>query len=429
MISVFTPTNNSKFLPDAYESLKRQTYPDWEWVILYNNGAQPIYFGDPRVKTFTIENVPPWVGYLKAEACERAKGDILVELDHDDLLMPAALEEVNAAFRDPSIGFVYSNTINATLDVKKMEERGWYAFGTPEWKACHGHWIKFSPTFGWKYKEVQAFGMDLDENIFFPPMPDSVSRIWFSPNHLRAFRRSVYKQIGGYSREMRILDDADIMCRMFIASKFKHINKGLCVYRVHDDNTWKIPTINSEIQANVHRVYDKYIGGMARKWADDNNLRKIDLGGRMNPRPGFESVDLEDCDIKADLNERWPFEDNSVGVISAFDILEHLTDPIHTMSEAYRVLAPAGWMFCLVPSTDGRGAFMDPTHKSFWNENSFLYYCSSEYAKYLPPRTPEIKFQAARLYTGEMDHLKTCNTVAHLVSMKDGYRPAGEIFI
>jgi hypothetical protein len=31
-------------------------------------------------------------------------------------------------------------------------------------------------------------------------------------------------------------------------------------------------------------------------------------------------------------------------------------------------------MEILVPSTDGRGAFQDPTHVSFWNANTFAYF-------------------------------------------------------
>jgi hypothetical protein len=44
------------------------------------------------------------------------------------------------------------------------------------------------------------------------------------------------------------------------------------------------------------------------------------------------------------------------------------------MSEAFRVLKPGGTFDIDVPSTNGMGAFQDPTHKSFWNVNSFLYY-------------------------------------------------------
>ena len=44
------------------------------------------------------------------------------------------------------------------------------------------------------------------------------------------------------------------------------------------------------------------------------------------------------------------------------------------IEEIYRVLKPGGLFTSMTPSTDGRGAFQDPTHVSFWNRNSWLYF-------------------------------------------------------
>lgn len=147
---------------------------------------------------------------------------------------------------------------------------------------------------------------------------------------------------------------------------------------------------------------------------------KLNLGCNVHPEPGFVNVDMRQfpgVDVVCDLNEKWPWEDGSVAFIKAWDVVEHLKSPPHTMNEAWRVLIPAdglcaccdpavdadqpldeshqlgenGTCLCcdppvrlmhiprgsidiLVPSTDGRGAFQDPTHISFWNANSFLYY-------------------------------------------------------
>lgn len=404
MISVFTPTHNPKYLYSAYRSLLEQTYGDWEWVVLHNNGSKPIGLEDPRIKEFELDCSPEWVGPLKAAACRRATGDILLELDHDDFLMPTALEECAKAFEDAEIGFVYSNTVHATGDLKKTE--------------------RYDARYGWEYREVDVDGKVLDEHLSFPPNPDAISKIWFSPNHFRAFRRVVYESIGGYAEDMRVLDDSDLMCRLYQVTKFKHIDKPLYVYRIHGENSWL--RYNKEIQDNVFRIHDKYITNLACKWSTDNGLLKIDLGGRLNSKEWAVSVDLKDADVIADLNERWPFEDSSVGVVRAVDVFEHLIDSIHTMKELYRVLAPGGWAFIQVPSTDGRGAFQDPTHKTFWNENSFFYYTKKDYAKYIDS---PVRFQASHLYTNEKDKNGVCWTKAHLVSLKDGYRPAGLIEI
>jgi SAM-dependent methyltransferase len=75
-----------------------------------------------------------------------------------------------------------------------------------------------------------------------------------------------------------------------------------------------------------------------------------------------------------DLRKPWVWLDSSIDFILAKDIIEHLPDKIHTMNEAHRVLKPGGRMQIEVPTTDGTGAFQDPTHVSFWNRRSFLYY-------------------------------------------------------
>jgi hypothetical protein len=83
------------------------------------------------------------------------------------------------------------------------------------------------------------------------------------------------------------------------------------------------------------------------------------------PGPGVEVVDLR---------EPWPWADSSVDAVRAADIVEHLPDKIRTMNELWRVLKPGGTAEITVPTTDGSGAFQDPTHVSFWNRRSFLYY-------------------------------------------------------
>jgi hypothetical protein len=53
------------------------------------------------------------------------------------------------------------------------------------------------------------------------------------------------------------------------------------------------------------------------------------------------------------------------------------------MQETHRCLTPGGWILSFTPSTDGRGAFQDPTHVSFWNSNSFWYYTRPEQARFI----------------------------------------------
>lgn len=111
----------------------------------------------------------------------------------------------------------------------------------------------------------------------------------------------------------------------------------------------------------------------SRKWLP---LRlSLNLGCSDRLEPGFVNVDIQQpCDLEVDLTKRWPWEDSAVDYIRAHDIIEHLPDKVFTMNEAYRVLKPGARFEIVVPTTDGRGAYQDPTHVSFWNRNSFFYF-------------------------------------------------------
>jgi acetyltransferase-like isoleucine patch superfamily enzyme/SAM-dependent methyltransferase len=107
------------------------------------------------------------------------------------------------------------------------------------------------------------------------------------------------------------------------------------------------------------------------------NLVRIDLGCGARKAPGFIGVDIfpaPGVDIVADLSTAFPFEDNSVDELRAYDFIEHLPDRLRTMNEIWRICKDGALVDLFVPSTDGRGAFQDPTHVSFWNVNSFKYF-------------------------------------------------------
>lgn len=400
-VSIFTPSHEGSFLGEVYDSIKDQDFH--EWIVLLN-GAATYENIDPRVKILRDDCGIDFVGYLKWRCCQYATGDILLELDHDDLLTPDCLAEVKKAFEDQEVGFVYSNTVHATAD----------------WKAPQ----RFNSAHGWRYRPFTFRGYSLEECISFAPSPNSVSQIWYAPNHVRAFRKDVYDFVGGYDKGMRVLDDLDLMCRLYLVTRFKHVDKPLYVYRVHGANAWL--KHNAEIQNNVFRLHDLYIERMAARWSDMNGYRKIDLGGRINAAEGFETVDLKDANVVCDLNEEWPFDDDSVGVVRAFDVFEHLRDSVHTMKELHRVLKPGGYALIQVPSTDGRGAFQDPTHVSFWNENSFFYYADSRWAQYID--TP-VRFQPIRCFTTAMEVNRVCWVRANLVKLTKGLRVPGQVFI
>jgi len=146
--------------------------------------------------------------------------------------------------------------------------------------------------------------------------------------------------------------------------------------------------LSSEIQENhTYEQITAYLlaklqdGGMATTSKNAAEAGKapvnVDLGCGNHKPPGFIGVDRfpsPAVDSVADLTRRFPFATSSVDAVRAHDIIEHLPDRIHTMNEIWRICKHMAVVDIRVPSSDGRGAFQDPTHVSYWNANSFQYY-------------------------------------------------------
>src|SRR6185369_13207720 len=120
-----------------------------------------------------------------------------------------------------------------------------------------------------------------------------------------------------------------------------------------------------------------------------------------------------------------------VGALRAQDLIEHIhpNKVVQFMNEAYRVLHHGGLFLIEVPSTDGRGAYQDPSHVSFWNSNSFWYYTKKHMQHYIKHLGSTCRFQIVHLenYFPSQFH-KDHNilyTKAHLAAIKDGPRLHG----
>jgi len=406
--SIITPEHdpgNIPFLLELYETIQSQTYKDWEWILYLNNKCKESHLplsisNDTRVKIFYDGSGETNVGAIKNKAFNCGEGDVLVEVDHDDLLTEDCLQELFEAYKDESVGFVYSD--NAVLHMKDA-------------------FVPYDPSFGWSHKTFEWKGKQLYAMNSFEPSSHSVGYIWYAPDHVRSWRKSVYKELGGHNASLSICDDHELMIRTYLHSKMKRIPKVLYIYRITGNNTWL--ERNEAIQIKTVELFAQYAQKLAEKDALEKDLLCVDLGGGLNPYPGYVSIDLRaDADIIHDLNKGIPLPDNTVGVINASHILEHLQDKTKIMEEIHRVLVPGGWAFIQVPSTDGRGAFQDPTHVSYWNENSFLYYTDAYLANFIENKT--IRFQEYRKLTWFpnewLKNLNVCVTDAWLVAVKDG---------
>lgn len=414
--SVFTPSHRPRFLDECLQTLQAQTRTDWEWIVLLNNGARwrPEH-RDKRVRVEISDEVSG-VGAAKRRACELARGEILVELDHDDLLARDCLAELAKVFEEhPEVVFAYSNTAQITEKGERDDTR-------------------FNEAHGWQYEEVEVDGRQLLQAVSMAPTPHNVAYIWYAPNHVRAFRRDAYVKVGGYDATRTVLDDQDLMCRLFHVGEFFQIPRCLYLQRVHTANTQSDPEINAHIQRETVALYDKYIEANALAWSARQGLVALDLGAAHRKPPGYLGVDRypgEGIDIVATLPERLDLSDNSVGLIRAVDFLEHVPAKVPLINELYRLLAPGGMLLSMTPSSDGRGAYQDPTHVAYYNENSFWYYTDDQYRVFVPEI--EARFQTSRLVTFYPSDWHSKNNisyvVANLIAMKESAARCGGLLL
>lgn len=408
LVSIVTPTHNTKWLADCWASLRSQTYTNFEWLVSVNDAkgkretigvraieVRAIVGDDPRVKIL-IDHAPfSHVGQRKAFAFGAATGEIAVEYDHDDLLTPDALAEIVKAFSDPAVGFVYSDFADfqeGAVDLKGKPIQGNQTYRDP---TVRQGWL----TTGFNFYDANVLARVRPGKYECVHSPEAtalkVSHIYTAPNHVRAWRRSVYDAVGGHDPSFPIADDHELICRTYLATKFHHIQKPLYLYRISGENTWAQQV--QTIKETSDRIQNDYLERLVLRECELLGVPAIELGGGIDPRAGWTACDLEGAPITADLREKWPFEDGSVGAFRASDLLEHLPDKLHTMSEIHRCLRPGGWLISMTPSAEGVGAHMDPTHCSYWVPQSFWYYTRDASARYI--RNTTMRFAEVHLDT------------------------------
>lgn len=255
LVTVFTPTYNiGDRIQKVYASLEAQTYKDWEWVIVDDSEDDGETFEaltalaskDVRVVPFKPHRHSGVIGSLKRQACGLARGEFLLELDHDDEFTPDAIAHVLAGFKQyPEAGFVYTDCAEVTMDMQPLRYgEGW------------GHGYGSYRTEVYKGRELLVTNAS---NI----NPKTIRHIVAAPNHIRAWRRSCYFEIGGHNTDLHVADDYELMVRTFLNTRMVRV-PHLCYIQYmdkkSDSNTQRVR--NKDIQRLVRYIstsYDKAI--------------------------------------------------------------------------------------------------------------------------------------------------------------------------
>jgi hypothetical protein len=408
--SIFTASHDGRYLDQAYRSVRGQSVSDWEWIVLLGRKA-PLWKppdDDERVKVSRAASKLRGTGALKRAACELTSQEILIELDPHDVVSTECVASVLDAFADPNVVFAYSDFAQINPDGSASRER-------------------FDPEHGWVHTPATADGTEYDCWHSLVATPHNLGYIWYAPNHVRAFRRSVYEEVGGYNAELEYLDDQELMSRLFVAGEFAQVKRCLYFQRVHTESTQREQRINDAIQEQTLVYYREFIEELTLAWAERRGLRCLRLRTPVwigdEPDERYEEVVLDPEDPKLDV------EDDSVGAIKCYDVLQRVPSRVGLFNECYRVLVHAGLMFTQTPSTDGRGAFQDPSHTAFYNENSFMYFTQAALRELVPGLTARLQVSHLRTFYPTETHaeMQIPYVQANLLAVKDGPRQGGPL--
>lgn len=208
LISVVMPTyNHALFIGKAVESVLRQSYGNFELIIVDNysqdNTAEIVAaYGDPRIRYIKYAN-KGIIAAARNYGISLAKGGYVAFLDSDDLWLPEKLAAQLAAFGGDGTDMVYSRFRTIMGDAVSGEV-------LPKVKIC------------------------VSGNIF---------RTLYLKHFVACsgvmVRKDVLERAGGFNEApaMVAVEDADLWLRIAMAGRIQCASEApLFLYRVHDAN-------------------------------------------------------------------------------------------------------------------------------------------------------------------------------------------------
>lgn len=234
LITVITPTYESKHrIQRPYRSLMSQTYTNWEWVIIDDSKTihtwktlKKFAENDCRIKIFRREENDGYIGKNKFFCSVQSKGELIFELDHDDDVLPDAMQILVDAYKKyPEAGFFYSDFIECE-EPTNSDESTVPPYGT----YCHpfSYGTYFGLGFGAYYRQwicnaFQYVAKTSRMNTY------TFRHIVGVPNHFRCWTRKAYIDVGCHNEHLTVADDYDLILRTMFKYKWVHIPEMLYV--------------------------------------------------------------------------------------------------------------------------------------------------------------------------------------------------------
>lgn len=270
-VSYFTPAYKSKYIEHTYQSLRAQTDPRWEWVVLDDSpydyeGVHEIVeslqrqYDDHRIKYYRMyPNSGGFIGRVKHRAVSLCEGILVAELDHDDEIDERTTEILlNLHLRQDS-DFYYTDSYTYNL----LSDGSTQVVEYPE---------GFAMGYG-SYKEADMYIRWLDKHIHdryvvSPNVnPKTIRHIVGVANHLRVWKRSFIDTIDSYDVNMPHCDDYELIVRTFVnGAKMTKIDMPLYYQFMNDENSQYNRL--ADIQNYVKAVSNYYHEQIAKRFQD-----------------------------------------------------------------------------------------------------------------------------------------------------------------
>lgn len=235
-ISIVVPMYNTSeiFFEELIESLKKQTYINWELCLAdgsetKNENLKKYYENDDRIK-YNFLNSNKGISENTNEAIKMTTGDFIGFLDHDDLLPEEALFEIVKKINEnKDVDFIYT-------DEDKIDETG----------------ERFEPYF---------------KPDFSPETLECNNYI----THFVVVERKLLEKVGNLKSEFNGAQDFDFVLRATEnAKKIIHISKILYHWRVHRASTANVADSKPYAFEAGRRVVEEHLKRLGKSGIVEN---------------------------------------------------------------------------------------------------------------------------------------------------------------
>lgn len=202
-ISIVVPLYNTPvdFLNEMIDSVKKQTYTDWELCLAdasddrnlkVQKKIEEYLLQDNKIKYKRLEE-NKGISENTNMALEMTTGQYVGLMDHDDLLHPSALYHIVKSIEEEKADFIYTDELSFVGKTDRVQS------------------IHFKPDFSWEIFRNNNFIC-----------------------HFTVFKKELLETTGGFRKEFDGSQDYDLFLRILeVTDKVYHIPKVLYFWRLH----------------------------------------------------------------------------------------------------------------------------------------------------------------------------------------------------